>query len=94
MRISFLIGLTEALRTFKCIREFNYNNEKNRIKVMVGCMVCSSLGVAPALGTLASVCDYVDLDGPYLLEEDVSSPIRYRDGGGLIECRYSEQLWG
>lgn len=41
--------------------------------LMVGCMVCSSLGIAPAL-LLAGRAAFVDLDGPLWLAQD-------RDGG-------------
>ena len=34
---------------------------------MVGCMVCSSLGIAPAL-EIAREADFIDLDGPLWLE--------------------------
>ena len=41
--------------------------------LMVGCMVASSLGIAPAM-LLGARADFVDLDGPLWLAED------YRDG--------------
>jgi L-Ala-D/L-Glu epimerase len=47
------------------------------MKLMVGCMLCTSLGIAPAL-LLAGQADWVDLDGPILLARD-------RDGGARME---------
>ena len=41
---------------------------------MVGCMVGSSLAMAPAL-LVAQDVDFVDLDGPLLLAEDRVPPI-------------------
>jgi L-alanine-DL-glutamate epimerase-like enolase superfamily enzyme len=47
------------------------------LSVMMGCMLESSLGIAPA-AHLASLLDYADLDGAALLAED---PF---DGPGLV----------
>jgi L-Ala-D/L-Glu epimerase len=65
-------GLTEALA---CARFA----QKTNLKLMIGCMIGSSLSMAP--GTLiAQLCDYVDLDGPLLQAEDCSPPIHYEAG--------------
>ena len=55
-------GLTEALRLTDRARDAGF-------KLLLGCMVCTSLGIAPAR-LLASAVDYVDLDGPLLLAGD------------------------
>lgn len=61
-----------------------------RLKLMLGCMVSTSLCIAPAM-LLAPAADYVDLDGPLLLARD-------RDGGlhelpdGTFACH--ESFWG
>jgi L-alanine-DL-glutamate epimerase-like enolase superfamily enzyme len=55
-------GLTEALRTAERARALG-------VKIMVGSMVSTSLAIAPAL-LLAQNADFVDLDGPLLLERD------------------------
>ena len=59
------------------------------LKVMIGCMVESSLGIAAA-AQLAPLCDYVDLDGNLLLSGDpfvghpvVGGAIELGDGPGL-----------
>lgn len=52
------------------------------LSVMVGCMVASSLSMAPAL-LLAQGADYVDLDGPLLLARDREPGLRY-DGATLF----------
>ena len=55
-------GLTEALRVAEQARALG-------LKIMVGSMVATSLAIAPAL-ILAQDADWVDLDGPLLLERD------------------------
>ena len=46
---------------------------------MVGCMVCSSLGIAPAL-EIAREADFIDLDGPLWLQSDHPEGLRLEDG--------------
>jgi L-Ala-D/L-Glu epimerase len=55
-------GLTEALQMKALARQHGF-------EVMVGCMVGTSLAMAPAF-FLAQDCHYVDLDGPLLLAKD------------------------
>ncbi|MGB3616683.1 MAG: enolase C-terminal domain-like protein, partial [Catalinimonas sp.] len=49
------------------------------LRVMLGCMTESTVGVSAA-AQLLSLADYADLDGPLLLAEDVASGIKLRDG--------------
>jgi L-alanine-DL-glutamate epimerase-like enolase superfamily enzyme len=76
-------GLTEALRLCDGARESGF-------KLLIGCMVCTSLGIAPAR-LLASSAEWVDLDGPLLLARDRDHPIRYDNGRIGIPLR---DLWG
>jgi L-Ala-D/L-Glu epimerase / N-acetyl-D-glutamate racemase len=76
-------GLTEAFLLTKRARE-------NEFKLLIGCMVCTSLGIAPAR-LLASTADYVDLDGPLLLAGDRHHRVRYSNGKMGIPPR---DLWG
>ena len=62
-------GLTEALKLKK-------NAEMHNFDIMVGCMVGSSLAMAPAI-FLAQNVKWVDLDGPLLLYEDRKNPLKY-----------------
>lgn len=62
-------GLTEGLR-------FLREAQARGFGVMVGCMVGTSLSMAPAL-LLAQEADYVDLDGPLLLARDREPGLRY-----------------
>src|SRR5207302_9281720 len=62
-------GLTEALLLTERAREAGF-------KLLIGCMVCTSLGIAPAR-LLAGVADYVDLDGPLLLAGDRHHAVPY-----------------
>ncbi|MFG6281577.1 N-acetyl-D-Glu racemase DgcA [Sphingomonas sp. S6] len=65
-------GLTEALALAGEARERGFG-------LMVGCMVCSSLGIAPAM-LVASGADFVDLDGPLWLAQDRDGGARDSDG--------------
>jgi len=76
-------GLTEALALHQHGRENNF-------KILIGCMVCTSLSVAPAR-VLASDADWVDLDGPLLLGRDRDHGLHYQ--GGRIGMP-SRELWG
>ena len=62
-------GLTEALKLKK-------NAELRNFDIMVGCMVGSSLAMAPALYVAQNV-KWVDLDGPLLLSQDRKNPLKY-----------------
>ncbi len=76
-------GLTEALETMKSAKNMGF-------KVMAGCMVGSSLAMAPMF-VLESFADYIDLDGPLLLSKDSKHPIQYIDE---FMQPPSSQLWG
>lgn len=66
-------GLTEAL----ALREAAL---AQGFKVMVGCMVGSSLAMAPAV-LVAQGAAFTDLDGPLLLAEDRDPPLDFDDRG-------------
>ena len=76
-------GLTEALKLYQRARE-------NDFKILIGCMVCTSLSIAPAR-VLASNAELVDLDGPLLLVRDRDYGLHYQNG--KIGMPASE-LWG
>jgi L-alanine-DL-glutamate epimerase-like enolase superfamily enzyme len=76
-------GLTEALLTRDLARAMGF-------KVMVGCMVGSSLAMAPAV-LLAQGAEWTDLDGPLLLAEDREVPLHY-DADGVHPP--DANLWG
>jgi len=76
-------GLTEAMLLTERAREAGF-------KLLIGCMVCTSLGIAPAR-VLASNADYVDLDGPLLLARDRDHGLAYENGRIGLPSR---QLWG
>jgi L-Ala-D/L-Glu epimerase len=65
-------GLTEALALAEAARE-------RGLRLMVGCMEGTSLGIAPAL-LLAQSCEIVDLDCPMQLVRDVDGGFGYLDG--------------
>jgi L-alanine-DL-glutamate epimerase-like enolase superfamily enzyme len=65
-------GLREALRMVHAARAL-------RLRVMIGCMVESQLGVAPA-AQIASLADWVDLDGHLLLADEPFRGLQLEDG--------------
>ena len=66
-------GLTEALALKQAALADGY-------RIMIGCMVGTSLAMAPAT-LLAQGADYTDLDGPLLLAEDRDPPLRFDEAG-------------
>lgn len=65
-------GLTEALAMSTEARRLG-------LKTMVGCMLATSLAMAPAI-LVAQTADWIDLDGPLLLARDREHGLEYRDG--------------
>jgi L-alanine-DL-glutamate epimerase-like enolase superfamily enzyme len=76
-------GLTGALQLLQRARE-------EGLQVMCGCMVCTSLGIAPAFH-VARHADFIDLDGPIWLKDDRPGGVRVA-GGKLLPP--SAALWG
>jgi len=75
-------GLTRALEIARRGRALG-------MRVMVGCMTATSLGIAPA-ALVGQLCDVVDLDGPLLLARDRTPAVSYADG----YLRVPQELWG
>ena len=65
-------GITPARRMITKAKELG-------MKVMVGCMNESSVGTA-AIAQLAPMLDYVDMDGPLLLAEDIAAGVNFEFG--------------
>lgn len=65
-------GVREAVRMIHAARALG-------LRVMLGCMVESQLGVAPA-AAIASLVDWVDLDGHLLLADEPYTGLRLEDG--------------
>lgn len=65
-------GLTEALALAQAARA-------RGLGLMTGCMISSSLSIAPALH-VARMSDFVDLDGPIWLREDYPGGVRDEAG--------------
>jgi L-Ala-D/L-Glu epimerase len=76
-------GLTEALALAQEARAQGF-------KIMVGCMLATSLAMAPAF-LLAQLADYVDLDGPLLLAKDRSPGFTFE---GSLMLPPPRELWG
>ena len=77
-------GLTSALRLADAAGA-------RGLGLMVGCMLGSSLSMAPAM-VLAQRCAFVDLDGPMLHSEDV--PEGYAYVNGVVAAPHKPALWG
>jgi len=76
-------GLSEALKLKQQAKQAGFG-------IMVGCMVATSLAMAPAV-MLAQGADFVDLDGPLLLAQDRDPALFYE------QCHIyppSPDLWG
>jgi L-Ala-D/L-Glu epimerase / N-acetyl-D-glutamate racemase len=76
-------GLTEALAMADAAQALGF-------EIMVGCMVATSLAMAPAM-LLAPQARYVDLDGPLLLARDREDGLRYDDS---VVYPPEAVLWG
>ena len=76
-------GLTEALAMADLAGRAGFT-------VMAGCMVATSLAMAPAM-LLAQAASFVDLDGPLLLAKDRADGLRYVDS--LVYPAFPA-LWG
>lgn len=76
-------GLTEALRLRTAARD-------RGLGIMVGCMIATSLAMAPAI-LVAQGAEVVDLDGPLLLAKDRSHGLRFE---GSRVYPPEPALWG
>jgi L-alanine-DL-glutamate epimerase-like enolase superfamily enzyme len=76
-------GLTEALAMAQ-------EAERLGLRLMVGCMVATSLSMAPAM-LIAQRARVVDLDGPLLLARDRENGLRYEDS---LVYPATPGLWG
>lgn len=73
-------GLSKSLEIIKFLKR------KNK-KILLGCMVSSSLSIVPAL-TIAKYCDFLDLDGAYFLKKDFKNGVVYKDGKLLLNRNF------
>jgi L-alanine-DL-glutamate epimerase-like enolase superfamily enzyme len=76
-------GLTGALQLLQRARA-------EGMQILCGCMVCTSLGIAPAFH-IARHSDFIDLDGPLWLKDDRPGGVRVENGKLLPPAG---SLWG
>jgi L-Ala-D/L-Glu epimerase len=76
-------GLTEALAMADAAQALGF-------EIMIGCMVATSLAMAPAM-LLTHAARFVDLDGPLLLARDREGGLRY---DGSLVYPPDATLWG
>jgi L-Ala-D/L-Glu epimerase len=68
-------GITPALRMIE-------NGRKKGLKIMIGSMNESTIGSA-AIAHLMPFADFIDADGPLLLEEDIATGLQYNEDGTI-----------
>ncbi len=78
-------GIREALRMVALARGLG-------MQIMLGCFVCSSLAIAPAL-TIATLVDHADLDGALLLGHDPFDGITRAGGTITLSDRPGLGVW-
>lgn len=76
-------GLTEGIKVMRAAKAQGFT-------IMAGCMVGSSLAMAPMM-ILESFADILDLDGPLLLSEDMDNGLHYSQG---TVAPPTSKLWG
>ena len=76
-------GLTEALAMADAAQVLGF-------EIMIGCMVATSLSMAPAM-LVTPQARFVDLDGPLLLARDRDHALRY---DGSLVYPPAPSLWG
>ena len=70
-------------KSFKIIKFLKTKNKK----ILLGCMVSSSLSIVPAL-TIAKYCDFLDLDGAYFLKNDFVNGVSYKNGNLILNKNF------
>ena len=73
-------GLNKSLEIIK------YLKSKNK-KILLGCMVSSSLSIVPTLSA-AKYCDFLDLDGALFLKRDFKNGISYKNGNLILNKNF------
>ena len=73
-------GLNKSLEIIKFLKR------KNK-KILLGCMVSSSLSIVPAL-TIAKYCTFLDLDGAYFLKKDFKDGVSYKKGNLILNKNF------
>jgi L-Ala-D/L-Glu epimerase len=72
-------GITPALRMIKKAKNLG-------LKVMLGCMNENTIGSA-ALAHLSPLVDYLDMDGPLLLREDLATGLEIKNGKFTLDAK-------
>ncbi len=77
-------GLSDALKIIRLARLGGKG-------LMIGNMTGSSLGMAPAY-VVGQFCEFIDIDGPLFLKQDIDHGLDYAEGG--IASLPTPELWG
>jgi hypothetical protein len=76
LKIDKFGGINKSLEMIKFLKK------KNK-KILLGCMVSSSLSIVPAL-SLEKYCNFLDLDGAYFLKTDFKNKVHYKNGNLIL----------
>ncbi len=76
-------GLSQAVELMRAA-------QAHQLKIMLGCMVASSLAMAP-ISLLSPYADFIDLDGPVLIKHDRAQGFNIKAG---MMSPLNQQLWG
>ncbi|QBG34294.1 dipeptide epimerase [Litorilituus sediminis] len=76
-------GLSQAVELMRAA-------QAHQLKIMLGCMVASSLAMAP-ISLLSPYADFIDLDGPVLIKHDRAHGFDIKTG---MMSPLNQQLWG
>ena len=77
-------GLTEGLKLVQAAQQ-------RGMQLMIGNMAGTSLSMAPSY-VIGQYCQFVDIDGPLLLSEDVDNGLDYSESG--VVALPDQRLWG
>jgi len=80
LKIDKFGGINKSLEMIKFLKK------KNK-KILLGCMVSSSLSIVPAL-LLERYCDFLDLDGAYFLRKDFKNKVNYQNGNLILNKKF------
>jgi L-alanine-DL-glutamate epimerase-like enolase superfamily enzyme len=83
LKLAKLGGPLQALQALRTARAL-------KMGVMMGCMIESSLGISAAI-SLAGLCDWADLDGALLLQDDPFGGLQWQAG---LVARPTSAGWG
>ena len=80
LKIDKFGGINKCKKIIKLIK-------KKKKKILLGCMVSSSLSIVPAI-LLAKYCEFLDLDGAFFLKNDFKNGLSYNNGNLFLNKNF------